>query len=205
MKKRLLKFALVGGMITTLSYFPYPSSAQLFASAQTKNKGEKTETSPDKMKLKEAILALKSQYNVDILFEEKVLSDINVSAENVRSNKGIENALGGILTPNGLKFKKVRKNTYLILEKKSELSVLGNGEESNKTLPQNVIKNESVTPQTSATTDQTVKGKIVDDKGEGLPGATVSLKGTAKGVSTNPNGEFTPSVKANFSMNGITE
>ena len=95
MKKRLLKFALVGGMITTLSYFPYPSSAQLFASVQAKNKGEKTEASPDKMKLREAILALKSQYNVDILFEEKVLSGISISAENVRSNKGIERLVNG--------------------------------------------------------------------------------------------------------------
>jgi TonB-dependent starch-binding outer membrane protein SusC len=198
MKKRLLKFALVGGMITTLSYFPYPSSAQLFASVQTRNKAEKSEAAPDKMKLRDAILALKSQYNVDILFEEKVLANINVLAENVRTNKGIENTLESILSPNGLKFKKVRKNTYLIVGKKSDLSVLGNGEESNKALTTNSSTNENVKEnsnlQAQATLDQTVKGKIVDDKGEGLPGATITLKGTARGVTTNQSGEYTISI-----------
>jgi TonB-dependent starch-binding outer membrane protein SusC len=196
MKKRFIKFALVGGMITTLSHFPYPLSAQFFASAQTRNKAEKSETALDKMKLRDAILALKSQYNVDILFEEKVLAGINVSAENVRSNKGIENTLESILSPNGLKFKKVRKNTYLIVGKKSDLSVLGNGEESNKTLPVNESVNSVISSNSAlkVAVDQTIKGRVTDEKGEGLPGATVSIKGTGRGVSTNPNGEFTISV-----------
>jgi TonB-dependent starch-binding outer membrane protein SusC len=196
MKKRLLKFAIVGGVMTALSHCPYPSSAQLFASAQTKTKVEKSETAPDKMRLRDAILALKSQYNVDILFEEKVLSGISVSAENVRSNKGIENTLESILAPNGLKFKKVRNNTYLIVGKKSDLSALGNVEEGNKALAANSTANakEVSVSQTQAAIDQTVKGKIVDEKGEGLPGATVSVKGTGRGVATNPNGEFTINV-----------
>jgi TonB-dependent starch-binding outer membrane protein SusC len=194
MKKRLLKFAMVGGMMTALSYAPYPSAAQLFASAQAKSKVEKTEVASEKMKLRDAILALKSQYNVDILFEEKVLAGINVSAENVRSNKGIENTLESILAPNGLKFKKVRKNTYLIVGKKSEFSALGNGEESSKTLPLNSIPVQNVKENTQVAADQTIKGRITDEKGEGLPGATVSIKGTGRGVSTNPNGEFTINV-----------
>ncbi len=38
--------------------------------------------------------------------------------------------------------------------------------------------------------DQTVKGKVTDETGAGLPGANVLIKGTKKGVSTNGNGEF---------------
>ena len=33
-------------------------------------------------------------------------------------------------------------------------------------------------------------GRVTDEKGEGLPGATVIMKGTTNGVSTNANGEF---------------
>jgi TonB-linked SusC/RagA family outer membrane protein len=39
-----------------------------------------------------------------------------------------------------------------------------------------------------------VKGKITNDKGEPLPGVTVQIKGSAKGVVTNENGEYNISV-----------
>jgi TonB-linked SusC/RagA family outer membrane protein len=38
--------------------------------------------------------------------------------------------------------------------------------------------------------EETVKGKITDETGAGLPGANILLKGTKKGVSSNANGEF---------------
>ncbi|MFY7889981.1 MAG: SusC/RagA family TonB-linked outer membrane protein, partial [Spirosomataceae bacterium] len=38
--------------------------------------------------------------------------------------------------------------------------------------------------------DQTIKGKVTDESGAGLPGVSVLIKGTKKGVSTNGNGEF---------------
>ena len=36
----------------------------------------------------------------------------------------------------------------------------------------------------------TVKGKVTDDKGEGLPGVTVLLKGTTTGTATDASGSF---------------
>jgi TonB-dependent starch-binding outer membrane protein SusC len=39
-----------------------------------------------------------------------------------------------------------------------------------------------------------LSGKVVSDKGEGLPGVTVALKGTTRGVSTGADGSFTLSV-----------
>ncbi|MDI9539291.1 MAG: carboxypeptidase-like regulatory domain-containing protein, partial [Bacteroidota bacterium] len=36
----------------------------------------------------------------------------------------------------------------------------------------------------------TVKGKVVDENGEPLPGATVQEKGTVKGGITDANGDF---------------
>jgi hypothetical protein len=40
-----------------------------------------------------------------------------------------------------------------------------------------------------------VTGVITDEKGEGLPGATVQIKGTPRGVSTDVDGSFTISAK----------
>ena len=43
--------------------------------------------------------------------------------------------------------------------------------------------------------EQVIKGKVTDgDKGEGLPGVSVLLRGTQKGTTTNPNGEFSLAV-----------
>ncbi|MDF7820247.1 TonB-dependent receptor [Runella sp. MFBS21] len=43
--------------------------------------------------------------------------------------------------------------------------------------------------------EQVIKGKVTDgDKGDGLPGVSVLLRGTQKGTTTNPNGEFSLAV-----------
>lgn len=43
--------------------------------------------------------------------------------------------------------------------------------------------------------EQLVKGKVTDtERGEGLPGVSILLKGTQKGTTTNPNGEFSIAV-----------
>jgi len=41
-----------------------------------------------------------------------------------------------------------------------------------------------------APADVVVKGKVLDDKGEPLPGVTIQVKGTARGVVSNANGEY---------------
>lgn len=46
----------------------------------------------------------------------------------------------------------------------------------------------------------TVKGKVVDDKGEALLGATVQLKGTSTGTKTDLDGNFTLSVPSNGTL-----
>jgi predicted SpoU family rRNA methylase len=42
-----------------------------------------------------------------------------------------------------------------------------------------------------------VKGKVIDEKGNPLPGATVLAKGTTKAVLTNADGDFTIDMPAN--------
>ncbi|HEV7379709.1 MAG TPA: carboxypeptidase-like regulatory domain-containing protein, partial [Dyadobacter sp.] len=38
--------------------------------------------------------------------------------------------------------------------------------------------------------DRTIRGVVKDDKGEGLPGVSIVLKGTTRGTSTDVNGKF---------------
>jgi TonB-linked SusC/RagA family outer membrane protein len=46
----------------------------------------------------------------------------------------------------------------------------------------------------------TVKGKVVDNKGEALPGVTVGVKGTTNGTQTDANGNYTISVAPNTTL-----
>ncbi len=205
MKKQLFKLTVAYGMMV-LCHLPVPVSAQAFAYAQTKQKVDREETFNTQIKLKDAILSLKNQFNVDILFEEKILSGIKVSQDNLRSNNTIEKSLDNLLTPNGLIYKKVRKNTYLIIGKKSEISSQTRTSSTETTLPvisQSTDSKES-NSSSSANADQSVKGKIQDDKGNALPGASVAVKGTTKGVTTNANGEFTIDVPNASSVLVIT-
>jgi TonB-linked SusC/RagA family outer membrane protein len=48
-----------------------------------------------------------------------------------------------------------------------------------------------LTPHGSASVDLTVSGKIVDDKGESLPGVSIILKGTQRGTITDKDGKYT--------------
>lgn len=61
----------------------------------------------------------------------------------------------------------------------------------------NTINKKLFSPPGKLLIDSTVKGIITDDKGSPLPGASVKLKGSSKGTSTNDKGEFTLTVPNN--------
>ncbi|WP_245952788.1 SusC/RagA family TonB-linked outer membrane protein [Chitinophaga skermanii] len=48
--------------------------------------------------------------------------------------------------------------------------------------------------------NKTVTGKVLDEKGTGLPGASILIKGTSNGVATQPNGSFSISAPNNATL-----
>lgn len=56
----------------------------------------------------------------------------------------------------------------------------------------------------NAAFDNTVKGRVTDDKGNGVAGATVQEQGTSKGTVTNDNGDFTLQVSGSDALLVIT-
>ncbi|TGE23936.1 TonB-dependent receptor [Hymenobacter aquaticus] len=55
-------------------------------------------------------------------------------------------------------------------------------------------------PRAAQPADTKISGRVTDDKGEGLPGVTVVVKGTTNGVSTDPDGRFTLTVPDNATL-----
>ncbi|MCB2377247.1 TonB-dependent receptor [Hymenobacter sp. BT635] len=55
-------------------------------------------------------------------------------------------------------------------------------------------------PRAAQPADTKISGRVTDDKGEGMPGVTVVVKGTTNGVSTDPDGRFTLTVPDNATL-----
>ncbi|TLV00877.1 SusC/RagA family TonB-linked outer membrane protein [Dyadobacter luticola] len=146
------------------------------------------------MKLKNVLLDLQRHYGVEIVFEDRLVGSINVAAGTLDLNQPIEKNLDTILGQSGLKYKRTRKNTFVITEEKAkETSPVKDEKKESAALPETQLTAENVVaPATTQTAvDRTIKGTVTDEKGTGLPGVSVVLKGTQRGTSTGASGEFT--------------
>lgn len=128
---------------------------------------------------------LNRQKGVYFLYSDESISQKLVNQ--VKNMKGdVEKILDDVLKNTGLKYKKVSDNTFVILlatdkNKTSSELIPANLTDDNATLSTNVF-------------DQ-ITGRITDNDGNPLSGVSISVKGTARGTSTNNRGEF--SIEAN--------
>ncbi|GAB3943167.1 TonB-dependent receptor [Spirosoma harenae] len=190
----------------------WPASGQVMAKRYAMN----TSISPlqrvqptAQLPLKEALVQLKKTYQVDLLFEDKAIEGYMTPA--VDFTKPVEVELRQLLQPFGLKYKKVKKNAYLIQtgkagkSKSTPLVINSTGIEL-ESLPSSVsstltIKNQEVAePREVAVVDKVVTGTVRDAKGEALPGVNVLLKGSTKGTTTDGEGAFRLSVPDNSAV-----
>ena len=103
---------------TMLFFWQNSSFAQMMAYAKLQKSHSENVSS---ISLKDALRNLKSHYKIDILFEDKVIQGFNVSSNAIHYEQKFEKSLGSILRPLGLRYKKIKDDSYLILaEKKSK-------------------------------------------------------------------------------------
>lgn len=128
--------------------------------------------------MKGVIQSIEKQVDVTFSYQKGVIAQdekINLSL----SNETLENVMKKVFAPRNIKYQ-FQKNNQIILEK----GKLGEIENANA----------EVSPVASTEimmADRSISGKVVDEKGEALPGVSVRLKNSAKGVATNANGQFT--------------
>ena len=146
------------------------------------------------MKLKNVLLDLQRHYGVEIIFEDRLVGSVNVASSNLDFNQPIEKNLDMLLRQNGLKYKKTRKNTFVITEGKAkEAMPVRESKDEAMALPEGQMTQENLTAPAQVTqvaVDRTVKGTVSDEKGASLPGVSVVLKGTQRGTSTGAAGDF---------------
>lgn len=181
-----------------------PIKAQLMA----QNRPSKSGTAPtvipgSRIALRDALMQVKKQYKVDILFEEKLLEGLFVSPAQVQAGQTIENKLSNIL-PARLRYKKVSKQTYLILTTAEEgkpgaqqiepITPEGAPPATQQTFTMSLQSSHSLLEMARKTADRTVSGVVKGDGGEALPGVSVLIKGTTRGSITDAGGKYSIAV-----------
>jgi TonB-dependent starch-binding outer membrane protein SusC len=158
------------------------------------------------LSLKEILKDMEGRYGVHFTYRNATVAN-KVGRLYNRSN-GVDKALTQILSVEGLKYKKV-DNIYVIYapsEKQTirELKkVAKHAENSNHVW---VSSDLSKTPTTTTfeairnfmnPDELLLKGRVINEIGEGMPGVNIVLKGSSVGVTTDTNGDFSISAPEN--------
>lgn len=120
--------------------------------------------------LKQALATIEKQTQVKFIYvPQNIRSDRDISVQ--ASNEALSGVLERLLTPLGITYEVAENRIILTKSKGTEL------------LP-------AEPPIPTAALDQTVSGSVTDDKGEGLPGVSIVVKGTTQGTTTDAQGAF---------------
>ena len=119
--------------------------------------------------LNEVISEIKTQTNFEFAYEadlgNMVLANVSVNV----NNESIENVLGDILDGSKVNFRVIDR---IILLSKNNLQSTSD------------VNNSSLVPVK-------VSGKVTNEKGEPIPGVSITIKGTTNGTVTNVDGKYT--------------
>ncbi len=155
--------------------------------------------------LKDALRDLKSHYKIDILFEDNVVECLSVSVNLLNFESKFERNLGNILSPLGLRYKKIKEGTYLVLgEKRNKKTAQLEAQIQEASTPnqinsllQNADRNLLSEAQGARNTEKNliveklISGKVSDSaNNEALPGVNIFIKGTNDGTTTDSKGDF---------------
>ena len=193
--------------VLLLGSLPQPAHSQTFAMApqqQNRRPADAAAQPQNGKRLKDVLNELSQQFSVNILFEERIVQNITVSPTQAMTGKRLDRQLTALLNPLGLTYKKTGDTQYVVFQKKSQpvdhtlqgaIPGLAPGQLMNLS-PTSIDKSAPsfAGRLVSLVADQTVSGKVSDEKGEGLPGVSVVLKGTTKGTTTDVDGGFRLSV-----------
>ncbi|TLV02529.1 SusC/RagA family TonB-linked outer membrane protein [Dyadobacter luticola] len=196
MSKKLL---LRSGLSLCMSLAALAGMAQNMAFVQTARPQPAPRNVPEAQKLRDVLLELGRKYQVNIVFEEATVQGITIPAAPESNTGKLEKRLEGLLNPNQLEFKKSGRDTYLIVKKpvrktayEEEKPATPGSEEA--MLPAPTIPAEVRFSPQRQVVEIPVKGRVLDSKGDGLPGVSIVVRGTNRGVISDNAGNYTVSV-----------
>ncbi len=166
--------------------------AQSMALAEKEQQPSPAHSGAYPLKLKELLNELGRKYQVNILFEESTVPDILVNKEDLGEKQQLDKQLENLLKPYQLRFEKLGSSYLIIREKRQKPGKLPEATTLNSIILSNTSLNSAAKVLTP--TMQLITGKVTNEKGEGIPGVSVLLKGTTTGTATNGEGNYQLSV-----------
>ena len=168
----------------------------------------RTEVTPGRqavVSLESKLQQLEKQFNVSFLYNSTYVSGKTV--KDSQKNASLEHALKKILEPNNLAFKKLRDNFYVIYTKDESEGKSASEQGDKKTTLQlypkeqgqiqysgqasSVLSPGIETQKFAGKTAVSISGTVTDAvNGEPLPGASVIIKNTGIGTTTNNDGKY---------------
>lgn len=169
MKKRLLMLLI--GSFTCCAFLQRLEAQSIALNRVKQARTFENSSGMKQIPLKNILLQIENKFNVSIAYKTGLINNMS-SAFDVTSFTSVENALQKVLSPFDLSYEKVRDKFYLISKKKMK----------DEKVVMQYIQNDA---------DRQVHGRVTDDLGNGLTGATVKLKGTNVATETDADGSFT--------------
>lgn len=174
-----------------------PGLAQVVASTKSLRANVQVATA-QAVQLREVLNDLKTQYKVDILFEDRLVSNLLVGPNVVEPTASLERNLTNVLRPQGLRYKRVKSGVYVVLAEAKAPKVSAVDEPlrlptgpTGADLPAALPVGPLTQPIGRIVADQPVSGRVTDGStGNALPGVSVVLKGTGRGTTTDGDGNF---------------
>lgn len=127
--------------------------------------------------LENALSQLEKSAQISFSFNSR-MEGIKKKVSIYAKNEALSSVLDRTLRPLNISYAQV--SNRIVLRKETD-SKLGSVLDENKSI--NILDTQ--------TDDITIKGTVSDDKGEKLPGVSVTVKGTTRGSATNVDGEYT--------------
>ena len=166
---RIVIFQCVLATVCSVMVFAHPAKAQQILNREVSVK-------LSNVSLKTVLQEIEKQTNVRFVYSNNaVATDKTVSI--IATKEALSELLPKLLFPNKIRFEVVEEQ--IILKKNKEQSALIIEEKEN----QSVIVDEKIT------------GQVTADKGEGLVGVSILVKGTSRGTVTDINGKFSIDAK----------
>ncbi|ODS81438.1 MAG: hypothetical protein ABS46_11540 [Cytophagaceae bacterium SCN 52-12] len=177
------------------------SGAQVLAYGKTPSNAFQKVAAPT-MQLKDALLALKAHYKVDIVFADHLVKGRVVPASVIYQKSQLETDLGEILNLHGLTYRRGKSGSYIVVagdsaRKPKAIRAGHTSPDGRQSLMINTHPEKSTEPGVIFTeTDlaalsHTVTGRITDaETNEPLPGVSIILKGTQLGTISEINGSY---------------
>ncbi|GAB3327985.1 SusC/RagA family TonB-linked outer membrane protein [Larkinella ripae] len=120
--------------------------------------------------LKQVLATIEKQTQIKFIYvPQNIRADRDISVD--ATNEVLAGVLERLLNPLGIRYEVAENRIILTKGKTGELP-------------------SAELPTTTAAVEQAVSGTVSDDKGEGLPGVSITIKGTTQGTTTDAQGAF---------------